>query len=121
MRVDGRHPRPVNRRYTTVISAYCADSATADRATWELFMRHITGLILPGGLFVTAALRRCRSYTVAGKDFPSANIDEHDIRAVLHPEFRPLNGSIQVRKTAQNASHGYAAIVLGWAHRRAAC
>lgn len=112
IRVDGRHPRPVDRRYPTVVSAYCADSATADHATWQRFMRHITGLVQPGGLFVTAALRRCRGYTVAGKTFPSANIDEHDLRAVLQPQFELLNGSIEVRQTAQDSSHGYAAIVL---------
>ncbi|MFG1708871.1 guanitoxin biosynthesis pre-guanitoxin forming N-methyltransferase GntF [Nonomuraea sp. M3C6] len=117
IRVDGRHRRPVERHYATVISAYCADSATGDRATWELFMRHITGLVRPGGIFVTAALRRCRSYTVAGKAFPSADVDEHDLRAVLQPEFGPLNGSIEVRQMAQDATHGYSAIVLCCARR----
>jgi hypothetical protein len=82
-------------------------------------MRHITGLVQPGGLFVTAALRRCRGYTVAGKTFPSASVDEHDLRAVLKPEFGPLNGSIEVRQTAQDSSHGYAAIVLCWARAQA--
>lgn len=118
IRVDCRQSRPVARRYPTVISAYCADSATDDRATWQLFMRHITGLVRPGGLFVTAALRRCRGYTVAGKTFPSADVDEHDLRAVLRPEFGPLNGSIEVRQVAQESSHGYSAIVLCWARKR---
>nr|BFE73306.1 hypothetical protein GCM10020092_066070 [Actinoplanes digitatis] len=71
LRVDGRDPRPVDREYATVVSAYCADSATADRGTWAAFMRHITGLVRPGGLFVTAALRRCRGYTVGGRSFPA--------------------------------------------------
>jgi hypothetical protein len=112
IQVDGRHHRPVDRRYPMVVSAYCADSAITNHATWQRFMRHITGLVQPGGLFVTAALRRCRGYTVAGKTFPCANIDEHDLRAVLEPTFGPLNGSIQVQHTAQDAAHGYAAIVL---------
>jgi hypothetical protein len=59
-----------------VISPYCADSATDDRPTWELFMRHITGLVQPGGLFITAALHRCRGYTVAGKIFPGADVND---------------------------------------------
>jgi hypothetical protein len=116
--VDARHPRTVDRAYATVISAYCADSATDDRTTWKLFMHNITGLVRPGGLFVTAALRRCHGYIVAGKAFPSADVDEHDVRAVLQPEFEPLNGSITVRRTAQDDSHGYSAIVLCWARRR---
>lgn len=118
IQVDARHPRPVDRRYATVISAYCADSATDDRATWALFMHHITGLVRPGGLFVTAALRRCRGYTVAGKTFPSANVDEHDLRASLRRAFGPLDGSIEVRQVAQDAAHGYSAVVLGWARNR---
>ncbi|WP_328474683.1 NNMT/PNMT/TEMT family class I SAM-dependent methyltransferase [Actinoplanes sp. NBC_00393] len=117
VRVDARHPHPVNRRYATVISAYCADSATSDRTTWELFMRHITGLVQPGGLFLTAALRRCRGYTVGGKTFPGADIDERDLRAALQPDFELPHEGIEVIPTAQNDSHGYAAILLGRARR----
>jgi hypothetical protein len=117
-RVDARHTGAMDRAYATVVSAYCADSATDDRTTWKLFMRNITGLVQPGGLFVTAALRRCKRYIVAGKAFPSADVDEHDIRTVLRPEFEPLDGSITVRQTAQDDSHGYSAIVLCWARRR---
>jgi len=118
VRVDARHSRPVDRRYPMVISPYCADSATDERTTWELFMRHITGLVQPGGLFITAALRRCRGYTVAGKTFPGADVDEHDLRTVLQPEFDPLDGSIVVRHTSQDATHGYSAILLCQARRR---
>ena len=42
--VDLRRPDPLGaayRRYDTVISAYCADSATADRAIWAVYMRRI--------------------------------------------------------------------------------
>jgi NNMT/PNMT/TEMT family len=35
LQVDARRPIPLDQRYATVISAYCADSATDDRATWE--------------------------------------------------------------------------------------
>ncbi|MFG1994658.1 guanitoxin biosynthesis pre-guanitoxin forming N-methyltransferase GntF [Actinoplanes sp. NPDC048988] len=117
VRVDARHPRPLNRSYPTVVSAYCADSATNDRATWEMFTRHITGLVQPGGLFLTAALRRCRGYTVGGKTFPAADIDERDLRAALHPDFEPLHEGIEVVPTAQHGSHGYAAILLCQARR----
>lgn len=120
VRVDARHPRPVNRSYPTVVSAYCADSATGDRATWALFMRHITGLVQPGGLFLTAALRRCRGYTVGGKTFPGADIDERDLRAALRAEFEPLHEGIEVIPTAQRSSHGYAAILLCRARRTVA-
>jgi NNMT/PNMT/TEMT family len=117
LQADARDPKPLSERYGTVISAYCADSATADRGTWELFMRNISGLVRPGGLFVTAALRRARFYLVGDKRFPSANVDEHDLRAVLQPAFGPLNGEVQVRELAEQAAHGYEGIVLGAARR----
>ena len=91
LEADAGDREPVGERYGTVVSAYCADSATADRATWEAYMRHIAGLVRPGGVFITAALRRSRSYLVGGKEFPSADVDEHDLRAVLEPEFDVLD------------------------------
>ena len=115
---DAGLPEPVASRYRTVISAYCADSATDDRATWEAFMRHISGLVAPGGVFVTSALRRCRFYLVGGKPFPSANVDERDIRAVLDPHFDPASGSIETRALAEHEAQGYEGIVLAWRRRR---
>ncbi len=104
--------------YATVISAYCADSATADRDTWWTFMEHISGLVEPGGLFVTAALRRCASYLVGGKRFPGADVDEGDLRAVLQRDFACKRGAIEGRAVPGHASQGYAGIVLAWARRR---
>jgi hypothetical protein len=115
---DARLPSPVTTRYGTVVSAYCADSATDDHATWETFMEHISGLVRPGGVFITSALRHCRYYLVGGKRFPSANVDEHDIRAVLEPVFESASVSIEVRELAEHASQGYSGIVLACARRR---
>ena len=115
LQADAGDPQPVCERYATVVSAYCADSATADRATWEAYMRHIAGLVEPGGVFITAALRRSRSYLVGGKRFPSADVDEHDLRAVLEPEF---DCAIEVRELPEHARLGYSGIVLASATRR---
>jgi hypothetical protein len=115
LQADAGDREPVGERYGTVISAYCADSATADRATWEAYTRHIAGLVEPGGVFITAALRRSRSYLVGGKRFPSADVDEHDLRAVLEPEF---DSAIQVREVPEHARLGYSGIVLACARRR---
>jgi hypothetical protein len=115
LEADARDREPLTRRYGTVVSAYCADSATADRATWETYMRHITGLVLPGGLFVTAALRRSQGYIVGGRTFPSANVDEHDLDAVLAEDF--TERSIEVRHLDQHASQGYSGILLARGRR----
>jgi hypothetical protein len=113
LEVDARHPSPLAERYTTVVSAYCADSATEDRAVWETFMKHIAGLVRPGGVFLTAALRSCRHYVVGGKRFPSADVDEHDVRAVLAPRF--THATVEARRLAEHAAQGYSGIVLAWA------
>ncbi|MEV0719197.1 guanitoxin biosynthesis pre-guanitoxin forming N-methyltransferase GntF [Asanoa sp. NPDC050611] len=110
--------RPADARYATVVSAYCADSATADLTTWRRFMRNITAQIEPGGLFVTAALHHCRGYTVGGRLFPSANVGEADLREVLRPALDL--GSLEVRPTGQDAAHGYASILLCWARKQPA-
>ena len=117
LRADARDPEPVGERYGTVISASCADSAAADRATWELCMRNISGLVRPGGLFVTAAPRRARFSVVGGKRFPRAGVDEDDVRAVLEPAFGAPNGWIQVRGIDEAPPHGSDGIVLGVARR----
>jgi hypothetical protein len=104
--------------YSTVISAYCADSATDDKATWEAYMRNIAGLVSPGGLFITSALRRSSGYVVGGKTFPSASVDEADIRRVLEPEFDWDEGVIEVCDLSANRSHGYTSIVLARARRK---
>jgi hypothetical protein len=114
LQVDARRPVPLD-RYATVISAYCADSATDDRSTWERLMANITDLVEPDGLFVTAALRRCRSYVVGDKRFPSANVDEHDLRRVLAPGF---DAQVHARELPGDLPQGYSSVVLGHARRR---
>jgi hypothetical protein len=113
VRLDGRVRDPAPERYATVISAYCADSATPDRRSWEPFMRNVLDRVGPGGLFVTAALRRCHGYVVGGRTFPSAGVDETDLREVLRPELAS-GGTVEVRRLADDAAHGYSGIVLAW-------
>lgn len=98
--------------YGTVISAYCADSATDDHATWRAYMRRIAGLVHPGGTLLVAALRKSRGYRVGGKMFPSANVDEHDVRAAMETCFASGDLTIEAHHLAHAAPKGYASIVL---------
>jgi hypothetical protein len=120
---DARLPNPLGVHgaapYDTVISAYCADSATADVATWERYMRHIGGLVKPGGLLITAALRHSTGYNVGARTFPSACVGESDLIRALAPEFDWDDGLIQVRDLpTTDESHGYASIMLARVRRR---
>ena len=118
VQADARRPEPIG-AYSTVVSAYCADSATSDRATWRTYMHHIAGAVGPDGLFITSALRRSRSYLVAGKPFPSANVDEDDVREVLAADFGPAGGSVEVRQLPEHSGQRYSSIVLASATRSA--
>jgi hypothetical protein len=113
--VDLRADNPLGtatRQYATVISAYCADSATGDKAEWAAYMQRIASLVRPGGLLLVAALRRSRGYVVGGKTFPSADVDETDLQAVLEPRFGRGNLTIQACRINGAATKGYSGVVL---------
>ena len=76
------------------------------------------GLVQPGGLFVTAALRHSNGYVVGDKTFPSASVDEADLQRVLEPEFDWNDGAIEVCDLSAHRSRGYASIVLARVRRR---
>jgi NNMT/PNMT/TEMT family len=117
---DAARPAPLGSaggpRYDIVMSCFCADSATDDKATWARYMAHITSLVAPGGLFVTAALRRCRGSDVGTRRFPSANIDEHDLAELLRRQgFDKAHTRIAVEPVPNR--RGYGSIVLASAVR----
>lgn len=122
MHVDLRHADPLGDgntyQYGTVISAYCADSATDDKTTWSIYMKRIASLVRPGGTLITAALRRSHGYLVGGKVFPSPHIDENDMRAILEPCFERESTTIESCDLAAHTSHGFGGIILARAHRR---
>jgi hypothetical protein len=123
LHVDLRLENPLGseslRQYATVISAYCADSATGDKAEWATYMQRIAGLVRPGGMLLAAALRRSHGYVVDGKTFPSADVDETDLQAVLEPRFGRGNLAIQACKFNGAAAKGYSGVVLACACDRA--
>lgn len=96
--------------YDVVVSAFCADSATDNLATWEVYVGRIAKLVRPGGTLVLAALRRSRSYRVGGRLFPSANVDEEDLRRALGPLTSSL--TVEVCHMPDEGRHGYNGILL---------
>jgi len=104
--------------FSTVLTPFCADSATADKATWRRFSRHIASLVAPGGRLLTSALRHCAHYRVGGRRFPGANIGEDDLRAVLLQDFDPDTVRVEVREVSGHGDQGYSAILLARSDRR---
>jgi len=103
--------------YPIVFSPYCADSATSDKQVWKRYMRNITSLVKPGGIFITSALRKCKSYKVGDKYFPSANIDEEDMRRVLSLDFSNVNIIVEKRSLFGHEKQGYSSILLAYAFK----
>lgn len=99
-------------RFAAVLSPYCAEAATADKAEWVRYCRNIATLVRPGGLFMTSAVRRCHRYRAGNRFFPTAFIDEDDMRAVLEQDFAP--GTIEVRghDVPDHEAQGFSGIVL---------
>lgn len=117
LHADASHDWPLTaqegQRYDLVVSCYCAESATGDRDVWRRYVHNILRLLAPGGLFITAALRRCRTYSVGRLSYPSANIDEHDLAALLleaGADRRQLQ--LEVRRVGLGMRLGYDSIVL---------
>jgi hypothetical protein len=122
MEVDVRHDQPLGRaqrHYATVVSAYCADSATADLDSWQVYMRRIMRLVRPGGTLLVAALRGTQTYFIDGKAFPSPCIDEGHMREMLLEHFPESELTVRVVRVPECAPHGYSSIILAVGHCRA--
>jgi hypothetical protein len=122
---DAASPQPLGaggrRHYDIVVSCFCADSATDDKAAWMRWMHHIGGLVAPGGWLLLASLRRCRGYRVGEQLFPSADVDEHDIaRCLPAAGFERCGACIEVVPVPLGRRLGYEGIVLASARRRVA-
>jgi len=99
--------------FAAVLSPYCAESATGDRAIWARFCRNIASLVRPGGLFLTSALRMSKGYKSGERFFPATPIDEHDLREILRQDFRASSVDVEVRELHDHASQGFSGILLG--------
>ncbi len=86
MQCDANRAVPVEgvtRQYDVLVSNFCAESATNDRAQWHRFVHNITSLLKPGGRLVLAALKGADSYAVGEEIFPAVYILEEDVIQVL--------------------------------------
>jgi len=111
LHVDGRRAA-TGPAYRTVVSAYCADSATSSPQEWATFMGHVLDHVEPGGLLLTALRRRCTGYEVGDQTFPSANVDEDDLRRLVHDRWGSVDGPVEVHALDGQLDHGYAGVVL---------
>jgi hypothetical protein len=99
-------------RFATVLSPYCAEAATEDKAEWVRYARNIASLVRPGGLFLTAAVRHCRSYKAGERFFPATDIDEDDLGGVMRMDFRPDSVHVEVCEVPDHRNQGFSGTLL---------
>lgn len=97
--------------YDCLLSCYCADSATDDKAEWRHYTDNMMSLLKPGGLFITTALRDCDHYNVGDRRFPSARVNERDFE-LLFREHEVEHLTIEVAQTPEHAAIGYGSVLL---------
>jgi len=99
-------------RFATVLSPYCADSATDDKETWRRYSQNIATLVRPGGLMLTSALRHCRRYKIGTRVFPAADISEADLEQFLKSAFVPSSVEVEIHDVPEHSAQGYSGIIL---------
>ena len=103
---------PFRGQFATVLSPYCAEAVTSDKAAWIQVCQNIASLVRPGGLFLTSAVRLCQKYKSGARFFPATPIDEHDLREVLARDFRADTIEVEVRGLRDHESQGFSGILL---------
>ena len=99
--------------YDLVTSFYTAECAAADRADWEHVMRHLSGLVKPGGTLFQVAMRDCRGYAVLDRHIPAVPVTEADFAAVLPAcGFDPARTTITPVRVSEWREHGFDGICV---------
>jgi hypothetical protein len=99
-----------------------AAGATADKPTCRRYLRHIAGLLAPGGLLLVACLRRCTAYHVGARSYPCAGVDEDDLQDwFADPDLGLRLRRLEVAPVPRQRHLGYAGIVLAAARSQLRC
>lgn len=99
-------------RYSIVISNFCADSATSSKEVWRAYMINILNLVEYGGQVIINALHNCKYYKSGNKIFPSANVNEQDLKDILVQNgFDKRNLILEVRLVPDCAKEGFTSIM----------
>jgi hypothetical protein len=106
--------------YDLIVSGFCLDAVSNDKAVWRACMRNVLSMLAPGGTLVMHALHDCLAYKVGDRMFPSAGLTVADMRGALEENgFEPTSIDVIVIPCPDNAVYGYSGI-LTTSGRRAA-
>lgn len=105
--------------YDLLIMTYCIDSATSSKDVWRAYMKNVLKLLAPQGTMLMAALHNCQFYTVGNYCFPSANLNEEDLKhSLLNNGFNPENISIEVQEVPECKQEGYSSLLFAKASKK---
>lgn len=100
-------------KYPIVISNFCADSATSSKEVWSAYMNNVFNLVEEDGTILIAALRKCKFYRSGNQLFPSANIDEHDLKDILlKNKLDERDLLIEVKEVPECSQDGFSTIMF---------
>lgn len=100
-RADIRQPNPLGdaETFDLIGTWYCLECVGSDRDAWQLYLRHLTHLLEPGGVLLMGALHRTTTYHVLDRVLNVTSIGEDDLRQEL-PRLGYSPDSLQVEVVA---------------------
>ncbi len=120
VRCDASRTPPVDAAepsYDIVLTNFCAESATSDRAQWHAYMANIVSVLKPGGWLVMSALKGATRYSVGSFSFPAVDISEDDLVELLEENGFPSK-EIEVRSVAADRpTRDYEGLMLAVARK----
>jgi hypothetical protein len=115
-----RHPLGPERQgfYDLIVSGFCLDAVSSDKAVWLRCMRNVLSTLSEGGMLVMHALHRCKAYKVGDLMFPGADLSEDDMyQSLLDNGFTESSIDVQVVPCPDNAVYGYSGILMASARK----
>lgn len=115
-----RHPLGPDREgfYDLLVSGFCLDAVSSDKAVWQRCMRNVLSTLSEGGMLILHALHRCKAYKVGNQMFPGADLSKDDlVQSLLANGFEASSIDVQVVPCPDNTGYGYSGILMASARK----
>ena len=104
--------------YDLLISGFCLDAVSSDKAVWARCMCNVLSMLHEGGLLILHALYRCKAYKVGERMFPGADLSEADlVESLVGKGFARSSIHVRVIPCPENEQNGYAGILVASARK----
>ena len=119
---DARWRDPLGTRhrgfYDFLISGFCLDAISDDKAVWRNCMQNVLSMVASQGLVVLHFLNRCTAYKCGPRLFPGADLSVDDVRDALQDEgFENSSIDVQLIPCPDNEEFGYTGILTASARK----